>query len=230
MTGLGLIGTAAAWLNYKNAKAEYEALKEQQEALDAAIQAYQFSRDYETGIDTKPNDMPEGVEYTGMLRVSNVVGKLFRAQASLVMTNTSDETYYIRYAMVDTFFDKLPILIYNLDWDGIMPSGSHQVPQNVLIDKSIKPGQTLEFKFERGLSALPDEQMNKLRELLCVVAGKQLVTSIINPVNIIDGITADIKFGWMRQGEHELKDGYTLGKIGVLRYLTENVVAWGAEK
>lgn len=229
MTGLGIIGTGAAWLNLKNAEAEYAKLKEQQEALEAAIQSYQFSRDYETGVDTKPNNMPEGVEYTGMLRVSNVVGQMFRAQASIVMTNTSDETYYIRYARIDTFFEKLPILIYNLDWDGLIPSGSHQVPQNILVNQYIQPGQTLEFKFDRGLSALPAEQMNKLRELLCVVAGKRLVTSIIDPVNIIDGITANIVFGWMKKGETELNECYTNGKIGVLRYMTENVFKWNAE-
>ena len=229
MNGLGIIGTTAALMNLKNAKAEYAALREQQEALEVVIQSYQFKRDY-SGFDTKPNDMPDGVEYSAVLRVSNVVGKLFRAQASLVMTNTSDEPYYIRNAVVDTFFDKLPILIYNLDWDGLTPSGSHQVRQNILVDKIIKPGETQEFKFERGLSTLPDEQMNKLRELICAVSGKQLVTSIVNPVNIIDGITADIRLGWMRPGESEIKDGYTLGKIGVLRYLTENVVGWSADK
>ena len=221
MTGLGLVGTAAAWMNYRKAKAEYEALQEQYEAAQAAALSYQYDRYTGTNIDTKPNDKPDGVEYTGLLRVANVVGKMFRAQASIMMTNTSKNTYYIRYAQIDTFFDNLPVLIYKLDWNGLVPSGSHQVPQNVLVDKYIKPGETLEIKFEGGLSALPDEQMADMRDLFCAVAGKELVTSITKPVSVIDGILADIKFGWTGENDSTMKDCYTLKKIGVLRYMRE---------
>ena len=222
MTGLGVIGTAAAWLNLRKAKAEYEALKEKQEGLQAVVESYNVNRyDITKDYDTKPNEMPDGVEYGAILRVANVVGKMFYAKVSLVLTNTSDKTYYIRYAEVDTFFDKLPIIIHRLDWDGIFPSGSHQVPQSVLVDKQIKPGETLEIEFQKGLSALPAENMDALRELILTASGYKVITSIRQPLSIIDGITSDIKLGWTTEYGNELKDGYTLGKIGVLRYCME---------
>lgn len=220
MTGLGLISTAAAWLNLRKAKAEYAALKEQQEGLQAAIQAYQHNR-YDATEKTPQNNMPAGVEYAAMLRVANVVGRLFKARASLVLTNTSNQTYYIRYAMVDTFFDKEAITICRLDWKGLVPSGGYEVPQNVLVDKLIKPGQIMEIKLDGGIATLPDEQMNKLREVICAVAGKKVVTSILYPTNVPDGITADIKIGWEIPGTGEMQEGWTLKKIGVLRYMRE---------
>jgi len=221
MTGVGLIGTAAAWLNLNKAKAEYEALKERYEAVQDAILANHQQTEYTPTIDTKPNNAPEGVDCVGMLRVANVVGKMFRCRASLIMTNTSKNRYYIQYAQIDTFFDGLPILIYKLDWDGLFPSGNHQVQQNILVGKYIEPGEVLVIDFPDGLSALPDEQMGKMRDLICAVAGKSLVTSIMHPVSIEDGIKVDYRFGWAKENEREQQDCYTLKKYGILRYMRE---------
>ena len=230
MTGLGVIGTAAAWLNYRKAKQELDALKEKRDEVNASVLSLWGQNTYydvTNSIETKANDMPEGVEYAAMLRVGNVVGKMFKARVSLTLTNTGKNTYYIKNTIVDTFFDNLPVTIYKTGW-----VGTQKVQSNTAVDKYLKPNGTITIEYESGISGLPDEQMKKMRELICAVAGTSPVTNILKPVNIIDGIKSDIWVNWglvgddakeevVKDGWNTLKSGYTLKKYGVLRYMKE---------
>lgn len=223
MTGLGIIGTAAAWLNYKKAKAEYEALQEQQDGLMAAIEAYdQTKGEMLAGqIDVQSMDMPSGVEITSILRVANLVGKMFYAQPSVVLMNTSSNDYWIRTVYCSCFIFDTPVLIYTLTWDGLF-ADSEQTKGYVAVNDYLRAGETKEIVFDKGLSALLPEQMSELRQLICDATGKKLITSCPKVSIGSDGAAekASIKVVWS-DDEHVLKNGITERKPGTLRYCGE---------
>ena len=201
MTGLGLIGTAAAWLNYRKAKQEYEALKEQQEGLQAAVLSYKTSKQDEIPVvEGKPNDFPDGVEFNAILRVANLVGEYYYAKASIVMTNTGNKTYRIRTIWADCYFNGDIVTGDTMDTDAILA-----------------PGETKAFTFDKILTK---GEAAEMRDVICKAAGKKLITSCPK-INIDGGIKSDIKFTWSVDGDDTVKTAYVLQKSGVLRYCME---------
>ena len=201
MTGLGVIGTAAAWLNLRKAKAEYEALKEKQEGLQAAILSYQMDKQDEIPeINNKPNDFPSGVGFNAILRVANLVGTYYYAKASVVMTNTSNTAYQIRTIWADCYFK-----------GDIVTSDTKDV------NSILAPGETKKFTFDKILTKGEAEQM---RDVICEACGKNLITSCPK-ISIEDGIKSDIKFTWSAGNGGDVKTAYVLQKPGVLRYCME---------
>ena len=243
MTGLGIIGTAAAYANYRSAKAEYEALKEQQEGLVAAVQTYnekKYSGDVQNDVqkstqeeeqffknfDVRQNDIPDGIQTTTILRVGNLVGDLFRTQASVVISNTSDKRYWIGKVEILCNVLGYPIVVYKLN--SIMSDNKTQLAlQQVTVAKWINPGETMEINLPSGISALASEDgknMNgELRKLICDAAGKKLITS--GPKISIEGAEkANIFVTYRKEGEtpnDPINQYYYNKKPGVLRYCME---------
>lgn len=216
MNLVGAIGTVAALANYRKAKAEYEALKEQQDGLVAAVQTYNNSK-YDELIDRQEVDsvdfMP-GVKMTTILRVGNLVGKFFRIQASVVLSNTSDTTYRIKSVAADCRVLGQPINVFEF----MIPTPKRRDQQKA-VNKSLAPGETMEINLPSGISALyneKEENINvELRNLICEAAGKRLITSC--PKISIDGAEmADIRVDW---GENKV--ALSRGVKGVLRYCME---------
>ena len=226
MTGLGLVGTGAAFLNYRKAKANYETLKERHEGLLAAIQTYAVHRldEYANTIDTVSSDQMPGVKATTILRVGNLVGNFFRCKASVVLTNTSDSEYYIHSVAADCFVSDTPVMVFNIQWDGITPDGSKQEKQEIRVDKFIKPGETLEIGLPSGISALYNKEgeniTGALRDMICSAAGKSLITSCPK-LSIVDGCKADIMVRWSTKTGSALMNWRMIGKASVLRYCKE---------
>lgn len=221
MSGLGIIGTAAALLNYNNAKKEYDALKEQQDGLLAAVQTYNDTKydDYASKLDTKPSNLPDGVVITTLLRVANLVGKIFRTQASVVLTNTSNKTYYIDKIAADCFVFDMPIYVYKMKWDGLLnPYNIDRIQQEIVVDKEIASGETLEIALPKGISGLTEDGMVKLRETICAANEKKLITSC-KKTNVEGIEKADIRIIWS-DGTGSM-DGRMMGKSGILRYCGE---------
>ena len=221
MNLVGAIGTAAAYANYRSAKAEYEALKEQQDGLVAAVQTYNSSK-YDEYINQQAdsnNEIPDGVKTTTILRVGNLVGSVFRVQPSVILSNTSNKTYYIRSVSARFFFQELPILIHSLKWDGF-DFDFDKLSDSIIVDADLLPGQTREIQFEKGLSVLTKEGMEQMRDLICNAAGKKLITSC--PKLSIENVEkANIKVTYTEDGENQAKTYFYNEKPGVLRYCGE---------
>ena len=107
MTGLGIIPTIAALKNYKNAKAEYDSVLARYNELQSISSALfddwsQKINDYNENKDNEylrhldfgisEDNKPEGVDAVVLLRVSNLVGKLFYAQPIVVLSNSSKKS------------------------------------------------------------------------------------------------------------------------------------------
>ena len=221
MKGIGIIGTAAALLNYSNAKSEYDKLKEQQDGLTAAVQTYnenKLDNYYEnTSVDEKPNNLPNGVRITTLLRVGNIakvggkIANVFRAQASVILSNTSNQKYHITSVEAGCYIFDTHIGIFKISYPE-----TNEISQKVDVNKDLEPGETLEITLPKGISGLPKEIMDELRKAICAAAGKKLITSCPK-LNIESGCeTADIRIWWGNGMQ-----GYTLKKSGVLRYCGE---------
>ena len=229
MATLGIIGTAAAWLNLRNAKKELASLEEQQAGLQAAIQTYNFNKwneFYDKTIKVERDDDPDGVEITTLLRVGNIVGKYMRARASVILTNTSSDRYYIHSVAADIRVQGYPIVIPD-------------AKQEVRVDKWLEPGETKEIQLPGGITSLVDADGNivlwSLRDAICAICGKSLITSCpkisITPEMCIaagmDPIEyADVLVRWTTEKGHDLLTGVTRNLAGVLRYCQEAVISF----
>ena len=222
MNIFGLIGAVALFPKYKQAKAEYEELKEHVETVRAAVQTYNYHKLDEyleaTTPDEKPNERPAGLCINTLLRVGNLVGKAMRAQTTVIISNTSKTPFYVSKIMVEPkLWDD-----YVRMFDGVF-TGAKEVKPEVEVNRIIEPSETVEINVAKGISALPD--MGKLRDLFCAAAGKKLITSCPK-INIEDGTEkADIRMWWRGVKDNkpvgETKQMYVLGLPGIVRYCLE---------
>lgn len=225
MFGLGALATGAAFINYKKAQADYDALVEKRAGLLAAVQTFNNEKDkdyldqLEQEYKQKAIDIPEDIKCTAILRTSYLVGKMFRCIASVVLTNLSDKTYEIGTVAADCFVKNgenyVPILVYNMD---IMSASSHQEKQEKSANVVLHPNETIEVSMPKGLSSVPD--MEALRQMVCDACGKRLITSCPK-VSIENGIKADIMFTWREQGETDWHRAVVQQKNGIFRYCME---------
>ena len=223
MTGAGIVGTAAAFANYQKAKKEYEALEEQYDGMMAAIATYESNKlnAYIESLEERPNDFPSGLMFSTLLRVGNMVGKIFRCQASLVVSNVSKQNYYIGSASVDCKVLDCQVLVYS---SKLLSDGSKLLNQKTSYGQIIRPGETVEIFMPAGISTLVDKNgesiMGDFRKLICDAAGKQLITSCPK-TSIEKAQTADILFTWREGATGELKTCSVLSRLGALRYCGE---------
>ena len=245
MATVGLIGTGLAYLNLKKAENEYNALVDQQDALIAALETMRSEKNYEEKkaeieeekdwVDPDPIDLMPGISCTTILRVGNLAGKLFKAKASVVISNMSDRSYYIESATATCRVFDLPVLPID------MGSGKPK-DQVVAVGKTINPGEVMGIELPGGTTGLyTADEINKLpelRQLVCDAAGKKLITSIWYSFNIEDVEKADMAI-WWRDKKPEAakwsgnmddliyvptekpKKHVVMRKYGVLRYCTE---------
>lgn len=213
MVGLGIIATGAAFLNMRKRKKEYEELVEKREGLVAAINAYNSSSydAYINSIDTKETEAPAGVTVTTLLRVANLVGKLMRVRASIILTNTSTKPIYIHSVAADC-------KIFG-EYVYVVASDGSKVGQEIIDLVELKPGETQEFQLRKGISSF--ESIGRLREAICTAAGKRLITSC--PKLNLEGVEqADVRIQWdTREDLATIKEWRVIGKPGTLRYCGE---------
>ena len=239
MTGLGLLATGAAYLNYKQAKADYDALVEKRDGLLAAVQTFNAEKDKEYLEDQQEDyeknylvEFPDGVQCTAILRTAYLVGKLFRCVTSVVLTNLSDKTYQIGTVAADCFImlptksdnyadygktviKKVPVLVYNMD---ISNQNAKQVEQETNANITLHPNETIEIALPKGISTVPD--MGALRQMVCDACGKKLITSCPK-TSIENGIKADILYKWHESGAEKWHTAKSMQKDGVFRYCME---------
>ena len=245
MNGLRIIGTAAAYLNYRKAKAEYEALQEQADTILAAVGTYTNLFDHynkhkgdvllpdDSWMDekAKENKIPEDIQVSTVLKVSYMVGKWCNGKVSVVMTNTSDtKSYFISTIKAVCSIEELPVnLFYNVALTNKKASQLNPEARSQKADYILKPGETKEFEFVTGktqiLNADGESEMERVRKIICDAAGKKLITSC--PKINIDGVeTAFVNFFWsdITEREEELKatnECWFYELPGVLRYCME---------
>lgn len=215
MNPFSIIGTGAAFLNYRKAKAEYDALIDKKKALEDTIKTYQkerfgMTKDALETIDDNSVSYPDGLQVSSVLRVGNLVGKVMRAKKSLVISNIGRKTYVIVNPDLSCkVFDKG----VGFEKDGL--------PNEQII---IAPGQTIEVSSKNSIAGFENtETLAKLRDYICEQSGKKYITSC-GKISL-DGVeTADIMFQWQENKDvapDKWKVAAWLGKPGVLRYCME---------
>ena len=237
MTGLGLLATGAAYLNFKQAKADYDALVEKRDGLLAAVQTFNSEKDkkyieqLEAELALNEVEFPDGVQCTAILRTAYLVGDVFRCVASVILTNLSDKTYQIGTVAADCFImlptkstnyadygktviTKVPVLVYKIE----NTSNKRQLEQETNANITLHPNETIEIALPKGISAVPD--MAALRQMVCDACGKKLITSCPK-VSIENGIKADILYKWHESGEEKWHTAKAAQKSGVFRYCME---------
>lgn len=213
MSPISITSIGAALLNYRKAKAEYETLKDQQETLRAAVAAYNYEKydDYESKhTPDYSSDAMDGVRLNVVERVGNLVGNHFRSQASVVLTNTSDNTYSITGAEVEVSVGEKYHFVHNVE-------------QKTGCAVTLHPGETVEIALPASISQLISEDgevhNGVLRDMVCTACGKKLVTSCYK-VSIENALKCAARVYWKEAGEE--KEMRVLGlKTGILRYCGE---------
>lgn len=214
MVGLGIIATGVALLNYRKAKNEYDSLVEQRDGLMAVIDSYNQHRldPYVDSIDTQDTQFPQGLQYSTLLRVANLVGQIMRVHTSVIMTNTNDKPIILHRIAADCslYGEELTVANY---------STKAAVPQEVVKLIELQPGETLEVQLPKGVAA--PSVIGRLRDNICAACGKKLITSCWK-VNL-DGIeAAKIRIDWSwKEDTTAIKAGIVNNKPGVLRYCGE---------
>lgn len=224
MNILSIIGTGVALANYRKAKAAYEALEEKQATIQAAVTTYNenkyalldaYEENEADAFRYEENERPDGLNTGVVLRVANLVGKLFKARGSVVMTNTSHKAIHIKEIEAVWFVLDVPLNIFE------KLTSTNASDQHIYPDQWIAPGQTIEFQLPGGVSSLGEYQ-GELRDAICEAAGKKLITSC--PKINVEGIA---KTNYKVQWTYDTKDDktvhqfYTNGKDTVLRYCGE---------
>lgn len=203
MNTLSLIGTGAAFLNYRKAKAEYDALLMKRQEMIAAyeqmyIDPYNNSKNNEAwdAIEEQSAgekmDWPDGLRVTTTLRICNLVGKLFKARTVLVLWNTSKTPIHIYSAECTSHIFNIPIKLYTIK--------NEAVPNSKIIDRIIKPGEVLEIELNYGLTSIGDK-MSELRNMICAACGKKLITSCRCPVYVLNAQTTNGIVYWIKDNK-----------------------------
>ena len=218
MSKLSIIAIGAAFANYFKAKKAYEEALDEQDTL---LQAINISEDYENKRDeqydellqdgndkTDESGQLQSVSIVPIIRVGNLVGSIFTVQLSLVFTNTSSSR---NYNITDL---KAIGRILGEVIRGYEPTGNY----NFLL----MAGETKEIQFAGAKASLDGKTLQELKDTICAVAGKSLITSC--PKTKVDGIgSADVEF---RYGSGTTYAGYTKatyrGTKGIVRYCGES--------
>ena len=227
MNVLSLAGTAAAYANYNKAKANYEALKERADSLSHAMQTYLQERQLsiqENMPDENRNDRPEGLLVSSILRIGELNQRFFKIGTTVVITNTSDKTYFIRSVEAKCSIWDIPVPVLSID---ILGRDMQYIPQSVIVDKYIKPGETLDIELPKGVSEIINENGESLKEnlknFICEATGNKNILSV--PKTDLNGHgleTANISISWLNDSnDHTLKNAFWNGKPGTLRYVGE---------
>lgn len=231
MTGLGLAATAAAYLNYQNAKRNYEQIEERSAGVNAVVNRYQQILDeweekkWEDNRDKSLDELnakrvrPDGLMVGVLVRVGNLVGKLLRTETTLTISNTSSKSYYIRRVQVDNKIWDVPFDV--IDWKSKQPFDTYKE-----INQEIRPGQTIEIIFSKGIGSVFDMDgnmaMDKLRNTICEAAGKKLITSC--PKINLDRLATSNVFVWWCDPKDQ-QDLYKKSQSIVAEY-GNTVAAW----
>lgn len=228
MNALSIAATAAAYKNYKEAKKKYDDLKEKSDGLEAAVKTYLQERltDYENSESYKaqenPNDRPEGLLVTSILRIGELNQKLMKAGVSVVMTNESSKTYYIGYVGAQSQIWGLSVPISSIN----VLNKESKLITGINVDQFISPGQTIAIELPKGYSALYSEQgdslMENLKNFICETAGKKNILSVPKINMNGDGLeTCNIEIQWTEEKGHTVNRCFWNGKPGTLRYVGE---------
>lgn len=200
MSLLSIIGTGAAFLNYRNAKAEYESVKGEIGALEDAVNASiafrkkkeEEERELKELLQIQINEVnnPEDLKVSTVCKVANLAGRLARGKVQLVISNTGSKTYYVtRPSIMCSVFGKNIINTdvvetkYVVQQDGTVKGEGENflVPEELrFMIFAIKPGETRVIDFPKQIiypDAAGEGVMDKLREIICYACNKNIITS-----------------------------------------------------
>ena len=233
MNTVGVIGTGAAFVNYRDKKAAYDALVEQHDVLNAVYATYnekalfeKYTAEYDqiieevaehdlanelNSIERNQNNRPDGLKVTTLLRVANLVGnKFFKASNTFYFTNCGNEDIYVNYIefqcnIINPETNKIQYIPLIINKSEL---------KDLSINSTIKVGETKSFSTGTCYSGGSDEV---LRKIVCNACGKKLITSC--PKISINNIElASFRVHWGKNGRDVF---YTNDQPGVLRYVGE---------
>ena len=247
MTGLGIIPTIAALKNYKNAKAEYNNVLARYNEFQSIAEALfddwtQNINDYNEAKDgeylrhldfgIQEDNKPEGVDAVVLLRVANLVGKLFYAQPVVVLSNSSKKRYSIHAIDADMAVYGSGIQLFKIEANMSDLVGAKKIQNRIEPNLVLNSGATMYFALPFGITGIGEESIKKLRDYICQVCGKKLITSCPK-VNVIGAsgkerelIDTSILVEWRlyenKKGEvGDLQTGVWVDKPGIIGYRGE---------
>ena len=171
----GLIGTAAAFLNYQKAKKEYEQaqLESDDEAILAAIRQYDNSKydklkEYNKKL-YDANEAYDGILPIPVLNVGMMVGNYCRMQPKIALQNTGDEA----------------VKIYSLAVLFQLKTEQDQEPQPIVSAES--------YNFNPSIELKPGEIVTVTVEMQKTSSGSDLFTLIKNTLMDVYPMTPTLK-------------------------------------
>ena len=189
MSILSYLAIGGAFANYRKAKKAYDEAKAEEQA---ALSAINLSSDYEAKRDEQyeqllqqgttesdGNSRLQNVQVAAIIRVGNLVGSFFKANISLIFSNTSKTASYNIF--------------------GIKAQGNilgeylrgYEASTNVTIN--LKAGESKEIELGGASTSLDGATLDKLRNTICEACGKKLITSC-QKINIQNIGYADVEF------------------------------------
>lgn len=206
-----------ALVNFVKVKGLYSSAKEEYNLLEAAVKSYNDNKtatknemENNTAVRGDGNSELSAVKVSFILRVGNLVGKTGTAQVTLVFSNTSTDKSYIL-----SDFKAQPSV------GGMVLGFVATDGQRSLV---LSPGQTTQIVLpavtNRMLLTTVDDR-DALRNHICEVAGKKLITSCPN-ITIQNYAKANVEFEYIgaSQAGSKTRAMYT-NTNGVLRYCGE---------
>ena len=229
MTGLGVIGTVAAFANYRKKKAAFEALEEQYNALLDAVNVYnntkldQYIEHEEKIKHQNPLDYANGLSARTIFRFSTTIFGALRCQNSVVLTNTSDKTYYIGKVSAISYILGNEVLIYKIN---LQEQNGEYETQTVRVGRYIKPGEVMEIKLPHGFTKVIGKdggnQWNEILDQFKTNAQRDGYSVDSNMSIVSDDpniYCAEILVTWREENENEFKDMPFKRTKGVLRWM-----------
>ena len=226
MNIFGGLGLAAAIVNYRKAKQEYNEALERVETLQSAVNTYTSRRDSqfdqfeqiveENGEDVQLNKNVklEGISVSTILYIGNLVGRKCTMRVGVILTNFGSANIRITSVEAKTMVFGSPV--FPLDNGGI--NGQKKVCSELL-----PPGSTKEIMLPGSRNAYieEDEADKNLEKTICAAQGKKLITSC-KKANYEDIETADIRISWKAAtGAGYDKEAYYPNEKGIVRYCGE---------
>lgn len=203
---LSIGATAAAWANYRKAKAAYEAACQEDDtaAILAAISQYENTKyDQLDKVDKDEYVPTESTDFlvVPVLNCGMMVGNYCRAQYSVIIKNLSDYDYELRH------FD-ITVKLYGVEVAGLgdmrATIKAHSEQNYTWVSNHAKAGKDaywadLENQIRTSLSDMEvmSEPFIKAKEAVLVANQRKLITSCAVPTYVVGNppaVTADVFF------------------------------------
>jgi len=244
MNTVGVIGTGAAFVNYRDKKAAYDALVEQHDVLNSVYASYnekalfeKYAAEYDQMMAEElerlelmneleaierqqiQNVRPDGLKVTTLLRVANLVGnKYFKASNTVYFTNCGDKDVYIRDVEFQcSIIDPETNKAYPI----VLVDKKGKEINNIGVERWIRMGKTYSFSSGTCFSGGVDAILRNIVKNAC--HAKSILSCPKVNINGVETAGYIVKWGERTYIDPNARETtfFTNDQPGVLRYVGE---------